>query len=130
MLDESVEAIERRADSLIDNHDHLLRRLVALRKQHHLTQLQVAERMGVSQPTVAGFERYDANPTLSTIRRYALAVGARIEERVHDDCCQVETAFAPLVASFTPAVTVRPLHAIHWGEPSEARPVRYAAVHA
>ncbi len=50
---------------------------MALRKKHHLTQADVAERMGVSQPTVAEFERYDANPTLSAIRRYALAVGAR-----------------------------------------------------
>jgi transcriptional regulator with XRE-family HTH domain len=86
MFDEDVDAIERRADHLIENHERLLADLVALRKRHRLTQTDVAERMGVSQPTVAGFERYDANPTLSTIRRYALAVGARIDERVEDDC--------------------------------------------
>jgi len=42
--------------------------------------------MGVSQPTVAGFERYDANPRLSTVRRYTLAVGARLCTTVIDDC--------------------------------------------
>jgi transcriptional regulator with XRE-family HTH domain len=40
--------------------------------------------MGVTQPSVAAFEREDSNPTLSTIRRYALAVGARISYQVLD----------------------------------------------
>jgi transcriptional regulator with XRE-family HTH domain len=88
MLDHEVdlEALGRRAESLVENHQNLMRSLVAMRSKHHLTQADVADRMGVSQPTVASFERYDSNPTLSTIRRYALAVGAQIEERVIDDC--------------------------------------------
>ncbi|MFD6163694.1 helix-turn-helix domain-containing protein [Oerskovia sp. NPDC060287] len=86
MTEEELIAIERRADSLIESHEVLLSELVKLRKKHRLTQAEVAERMGVSQPTVAGFERYDANPTLSTVRRYALAVGAKLDERVVDDC--------------------------------------------
>ncbi len=57
---------------------------MAMRKNRGLTQEQVAERMGVSQPAVAAFERYDANPTLATIRRYALAVHASIEHIVAD----------------------------------------------
>jgi transcriptional regulator with XRE-family HTH domain len=84
-VDVDLEAIERRAEDLVRNHQHLMEGLVALRKEHRLTQAEVAERMGVSQPTVAIFERYDANPTLSTIRRYANAVEARIIERVVDD---------------------------------------------
>ena len=87
MTDESIDVIERRADSLIENHERLLADLVRHRKKHNLTQATVAERMGVSQPTVSEFERYDANPTLSTIRRYALAVGVRLVDRVVDDCC-------------------------------------------
>jgi transcriptional regulator with XRE-family HTH domain len=86
MTEEELIVIERRADSLLESHEVLLRDLVKLRKKHRLTQAEVAERMGVSQPTVAGFERYDANPTLSTVRRYALAVGATLDERVVDDC--------------------------------------------
>jgi transcriptional regulator with XRE-family HTH domain len=85
-MDETPEMIEARADSLVSDHEDLLRKLVAHRKHHHLSQEVVAERMGVSQPTVAKFERYDSNPTLSTIRRYALAVGARLHTEVHDDC--------------------------------------------
>lgn len=84
--DEDLSTLERRADDLISNHENLLKGLVRMRVEHHLTQAQVAERMGVSQPTVAAFERYDANPTLSTIRRYAHAVGARIRDEVIDDC--------------------------------------------
>ena len=82
--------LEARADSLVANHEALLKSLVQLRQKHGLTQADVAERMNVSQPTVAAFERYDANPTLSTIRRYAMAVGARIRDEVLDDCCPSE----------------------------------------
>lgn len=87
MLDHDVDedAIARLADHLVWEHHHLLRKLIAMREKHGLTQAQVALRMGVSQPTVAAFERYDSNPTLATIRRYALAVEARIHEDVLDD---------------------------------------------
>lgn len=90
MATEDLDVITRRADSLIEDHSALLKKLVALRREHGLTQAEIAERMGVSQPTVAGFERYDANPTLSTLRRYALAVGARLETRVVDDCVNAQ----------------------------------------
>lgn len=82
--------LEGLADSLVDSHDKLMDELIAMRKKHRLTQETVAERMGVSQPSVAAFERYDANPTLSTIRRYALAVGANISHSVTDSCCGFE----------------------------------------
>lgn len=85
-MDESIETIETRAASLVEDHVRLLRGLVKHRNDHKLSQDVIAERMGVSQPTVASFERYDANPTLATIRRYALAVGARLETHVVDDC--------------------------------------------
>ena len=60
-------SLARRADLLVDARDRLLEDLVSLRKEHKLSQQTVAERVGVSQPTVAAFERYDANPTVSTI---------------------------------------------------------------
>lgn len=87
-MEDTEETIAARSDSLVDDHDRLLRGLVEHRREHHLSQETVAERMGVSQPTVAAFERYDANPTLSTIRRYALAVGVRLRTEVTDDCVQ------------------------------------------
>jgi len=72
----SEEVLDRRADLLIEAKDSLLKQLVDLRTHHGLSQQEVANRMGVSQPTVAAFERYDANPTLSSIARYAMAVEA------------------------------------------------------
>ena len=86
MTSVSDEIFERRADLLVDAKDRLLEDLVSLRKEHKLSQQTVAERMGVSQPTVAAFERYDANPTVSSIIRYAMAVDALLDIKVVDDC--------------------------------------------
>ena len=86
MTSVSDEILERRADLLVDAKDRLLEDLVSLRKEHKLSQQTVAERMGVSQPTVAAFERYDANPTVSSIIRYAMAVDALLDIKVVDDC--------------------------------------------
>jgi transcriptional regulator with XRE-family HTH domain len=94
---EDISRIEARADALVEAHEELMRSLIALRKQHKISQETVAERMSVSQPTVAAFERYDSNPTLSTIRRYALAVGGRIQNSVIDDCEEHARAFETLV---------------------------------
>lgn len=102
-----VEAIERRADGLIEAHEVLMLDLIRMRKKHHLTQAEVAERMGVSQPTVAAFERYDSNPTLSTIRRYALAVEARLIESVIDDCCDESQVTERFLSAVQQPATVR-----------------------
>lgn len=59
--------------------------LVDARLRKGLTQLDVAERIGVSQATIAEFEnaRYP-NPRLSTVRRYALAVGVVMNPRLEE----------------------------------------------
>ena len=75
MTSVSDESLERRADLLVDARDRLLEGLVRLRKEHKL-----------SQQTVAAFERYDANPTVSSIIRYAMAVNALLDIKVVDDC--------------------------------------------
>ncbi|MFJ4295617.1 helix-turn-helix domain-containing protein [Curtobacterium sp. NPDC089689] len=85
-MNDETSRLDARADSLLESSENLLKGLIALRKKHNLSQAEVAERMSVSQPTVAAFERYDANPTQSTIQRYAMAVGARITITVIDDC--------------------------------------------
>jgi transcriptional regulator with XRE-family HTH domain len=85
LMNEDLFRIVERADQLVESHLLLMRQLVALRKQNSLSQELVGTRMGVSQPAVAAFEGHESNPTLSSIRRYALAVGARIEHKVIDD---------------------------------------------
>jgi transcriptional regulator with XRE-family HTH domain len=65
--------------------DHqLLVRLIQTRVDRGISQAEIARRMGVSQPSVAAFERYDNDPKLSTIRRYAHALGVRIGHIVDD----------------------------------------------
>jgi transcriptional regulator with XRE-family HTH domain len=112
-----VAHLETLADSLIDSHDSLMRSLIALRKRHRLTQDDVAERMGVSQPTVAAFERYDSNPTLSTIRRYALAVDASIDHHVDDACSSPDVAFDAVISA-SGAATWSKMEPVMWTWPS------------
>ena len=97
-MDHLQDVLDARADRLVADHRALLTKLVALRVQHRISQEELAEAMGVSQPTVSAFERYDANPTLSTIRRYAMAVGAVLDTEVVDDCseCVPSSWSAPL----------------------------------
>lgn len=77
--------VRPRAKVLAREHRELKARLVRVRRKAGLSQEDVAERMSVSQQTVSKFERYDSDPKLSTLRRYANAVGALIEHQVEID---------------------------------------------
>ena len=56
--------------------------LVSLRRELGLSQTEVATRMGTSQSAVARFEAGDLDVRLSTIERYSMALGARLEWRI------------------------------------------------
>jgi transcriptional regulator with XRE-family HTH domain len=73
----------------------LIDRLVQTRKSRGLTQKQVAERMGVGQSTVAGFENEGSDPRLSTVQRYARAVETRcvVSIQVSVECDWVRTKY-------------------------------------
>lgn len=116
-MSEDISRIEARADALVDAHEELMRRLIEMRKLHRISQETVAERMNVSQPTVAAFERYDSNPTLSTIRRYALAVGARIQNSVIDDCEEHALPFELLAESTRLSMKVQNPRMTTWRAP-------------
>jgi len=60
----------------------LVRELVALRASQGLSQMAVAERMGTSQPVVARLEAGDLDSRISTLERYADAVGVELEMRL------------------------------------------------
>lgn len=81
---------QRRATELAKADYRLLSSLIRVRKDLSLSQQEVADRLGVTQPTVAAFERLDADPKLSTIRRYAHAVGAIVTHSVEIDQGQYE----------------------------------------
>jgi transcriptional regulator with XRE-family HTH domain len=59
----------------------LIADLVARREAAGLTQTQVAARMGTSQSAVARLELAAADVRMSTLERYAAAVGAQLEWR-------------------------------------------------
>ena len=56
--------------------------LTALRHQMGLSQVEVAARMGTSQSAVARFEAGDLDVRLSTVERYTVALGAKLEWRI------------------------------------------------
>jgi transcriptional regulator with XRE-family HTH domain len=51
----------------------------SVREEAGLSQLELARRMGSSQPVIAGLERTGANPTLRTLERALRAAGRRLE---------------------------------------------------
>lgn len=56
----------------------LVAELVQTRQRRGLTQKDVAEMMKVKQPSVSQFESGKMEPKMSTVERYAKAVGARV----------------------------------------------------
>ncbi|XKH58490.1 helix-turn-helix domain-containing protein (plasmid) [Citricoccus nitrophenolicus] len=67
------------AEQLVAATSDMLDSLIANRKASGLTLEGVASRMGVSKQAVARIEGGDRDPHLSTLRRYAHAVGSRLE---------------------------------------------------
>src|SRR5579871_5266205 len=69
-------------DALEDEYQ-LLREMLKARKRAGLTQAAVAERMGTKAPAVARLEafreRNKHSPSLTTLRKYAQAVGCKLE---------------------------------------------------
>ena len=58
--------------------------LTAMRHEVGLSQTEVARLMGTSQSAVARFEAGDLDVRLSTIERYTLALGVRLEWRIEN----------------------------------------------
>jgi transcriptional regulator with XRE-family HTH domain len=59
--------------------------LVELRRGLGLSQTQVAARMGTSQSAVARLETGTADVLMSTVERYASALGRRLEWTLEDE---------------------------------------------
>tara|TARA_R110000772_G_scaffold58952_11_gene133608 strand:- start:556 stop:858 length:303 start_codon:yes stop_codon:yes gene_type:complete len=70
---EVVAAARAKADEIL-----LDMRLSEVRRLVEMTQAQMADAMGVRQPTVAGMEKDGHNLRLSSIKRYVEAAGGRV----------------------------------------------------
>lgn len=74
-----VEAARERARTLTNSYV-LGHRLAQLREELGLTQIQVAQRMGISQPRVSQLEKGDTDQMeVDTIRRYVRALGGKLK---------------------------------------------------
>lgn len=64
---------------------HMLDAILKVRAESGLTQAEVAERMGTKAPAVARLENAlvtgKHSPSLDTLRKYAAAMGKRVEVR-------------------------------------------------
>ena len=72
----------RHARSLVAADRALVRDLVTVRERSGMTQADVARAMGTDQASVSRFESGHSDAHLSTVRRYAKAVGAHIRHEV------------------------------------------------
>lgn len=72
-----VEAAREKADAML-----LDIRLAELRRLAEMTQAQMADALGVKQPTVAGMEREGQDMRISSIKRYVEAFGGKMRLEV------------------------------------------------
>lgn len=84
----------------------MLSRLVEIRNGN-FTQKQVGDLMGVSQSAVAKIETGDRDPRLSTLRRYAAALGVLIRYDVQEEHEWKPAAGGGFSGHFTEHVHVR-----------------------
>lgn len=82
----------KRARYLAKQDYTLIMALIRMRADKGISQTEMARRLGVTQATVSAFERMDNDPKLSTIRRYATAVGALVTHNVEADKGQLKTS--------------------------------------
>lgn len=85
-VDEQLEDPEFRAayeDAQVRS--SLLRQFFMRRKVRKISQLTVARRMGTTQSAVSELENGGGDPRLSTLQRYARAIGCRLAVELKDD---------------------------------------------
>jgi transcriptional regulator with XRE-family HTH domain len=64
---------------MLDRRRALISELVTARKERGLSQTEIAAEMGTSQSAVARLERGDVDARLSTLERYAAALGRTVD---------------------------------------------------
>lgn len=75
---------EQHIQALVEADERLLDDLIRLRKRRRMSQADVAAKLGCNQSVIARIEGGDRDPHLSTLRRYAFAIGGVVEHRVED----------------------------------------------
>jgi transcriptional regulator with XRE-family HTH domain len=101
------------------------------RQRAGITQVELADRLGKSQPTVATLERPGANPRLSTLSDALHALGHRLELRAVPHRSSVDDTLVAGNLRLTPAERLANFEAAHreleglrglaWDRDGEAR---------
>lgn len=73
----------------------LVEKLRDVRKQSKISQKQLASEIGTTQSAISDFERGETDPQLSTIQRYARAVGASVKFVIDQPTSNVATLVSP-----------------------------------
>jgi DNA-binding Xre family transcriptional regulator len=83
LVDETMpENAQKRARHKADGMINEINFLNNLRKHRHLTQTELAEKLGITQVNVSLTEKREDSVTLQTILRYVEAMGGKLELRV------------------------------------------------
>lgn len=77
-----ADPVQNLARELVNADDVMMQELHRARRESGLSVEQVAERMGTLPHRVRHLEFADADPRLSTVRRYALAIGVMVQHEV------------------------------------------------
>ena len=59
--------------------DEVIKELIAYRKKHKLTQMDIANRSGILRPNIARLESMRAEPSMDILSRYANSMGMDIK---------------------------------------------------
>ncbi len=80
-LDKLLEKQSAEALAKIEARAEEIRREITLAKIHeelNLSQTELAQSLGISQPSIAKLENVDNDPKLSTLKRYIKALGGEL----------------------------------------------------
>lgn len=95
------------AQHMVEDDFDLIEKLADARRRHGLTQTEVGRRMDISQAAVARIESGDRDPHLSTLRRYAHAIGVRVTHDVIDPETELQAAVRHASRDWTVGVASR-----------------------
>jgi transcriptional regulator with XRE-family HTH domain len=105
--------------------ERLIDCLIAAREARHLSQTKVAERMETTQPAISKFERAGGDPRLSTLQRYARAVGLKLrivagtDPHIADEWSATGIVASASVEEESNVVPMRADHSDAWRESVE-----------
>jgi transcriptional regulator with XRE-family HTH domain len=107
------------AIQLVEADANLLSELVDARKAAGLSRADVADRMGIRPKDVGELESMGSDPCMSTLRRYALAIGVNVKHHV-DSSGGVDPRDAAMTATFE-LPNGQVLHNVHLPEACAGR---------